>query len=223
MLSWRDQVVKAHLLTENNPDKPRKALKLIDELGLYSTVFTDPTASKPSEPKTTHWNHSYNCLHYMMTDKTSQSIYAFLVYKDAVDGAKFPHGHEEAPLLAWILSALSPWAQIHPQSGVTPKGKLVVPFGGAVAREGIKLPSRICNIVTGAFRNREHIAASKRAVIDKKSWILERDILGMKIRQWERDGGYWRLQVMLAILVEAMDLTHGTGTIIFLLISSAFC
>lgn len=107
---------------------------------------------------------------------------------------------DESRYLAWILAALAPWSSV---SDPPPKkvGGKTDPFGTEVAREGIKLPSKLCEIVTGAFRNRIEITTVKGAIAETEPWVFERDTLGMKIRKW---GPNWKLHVLFAILVESM-------------------
>ena len=93
-------------------------------------------------------------------------------------------------------------------------GKIPLPYATLVAREGIKATNRICDAVTAAFRHCEEISSFKRAVIDQESWTHERDKLGMAIRRWDATGGHWKVQVVLAILVEAMSSTKSKSKII---------
>jgi hypothetical protein len=116
---------------------------------------------------------------------------------------------EDAVELAWLIAALCPWAEAAMPCNLG--GKVPLPFATLVAREGIKANNRICNAVTGAFRNHEEIARFKKAVINQEPWIHERDKLGMAIRRWDAADGYWKIQVVLAILVEAMASTESNG------------
>ena len=99
--------------------------------------------------------------------------------------------------LSWIMAALTPWADVPDPLSKKPGGR-TDPFGAEVAREGIKLPSKQCDIVSHAFRNRKSIMAAKKAVLSGESWILARDKLGMEIRRW---GPTWKLQVRIVDLI----------------------
>lgn len=103
--------------------------------------------------------------------------------------------------LSWIMAALTPWANVPDPPLKKPGGKND-PFGTEVAREGIKLPSKQCDIVKHAFRNRTEITSVKHAISNGKLWVSERDKLGMTIRRW---GPSWKLHALFALLVEAMD------------------
>ncbi|KAF4618151.1 hypothetical protein G7Y89_g14957 [Cudoniella acicularis] len=170
---------------------PQSALHLIDRLGLYRFVFTDPTIPGIAVPSTSNWSYVYNCLNELKNNKTPGSIYHSLVRS------------EDAQLSAWILAALTPWASI-PNPTLT-SGKLPPPFATLVAREGIKTNSKTCQLVTRAFLNYRDITTLKDAIKQKELHIEERDTLGMSIRRWDFYGKNWRLQALLALLVEAMN------------------
>jgi tRNA nucleotidyltransferase (CCA-adding enzyme) len=172
---------------------PRSSLQFIDRLGLYSTIFTDPTIQECPSPETANWNLAYDCLEEMKSNATPGSIYQSLVRS------------EDAKYLAWVLAALVPFSSVSQTLPVKQKGKPHLPLGGMVAREGIKADNKICNVVSGAFKHFREIAHLKDAIKAKKSHISERDTVGMTIRRWDSHGGHWRLQVLFALLVEAMN------------------
>lgn len=82
-----------------------------------------------------------------------------------------------------------------------------LPLVAIVSREGFKAPNRLSNIITASHRNRVEILKLKRAVCNGESYIQERDRFGMAIRKWDTPTGTWRLQVLNALLVEALE-TH---------------
>jgi tRNA nucleotidyltransferase (CCA-adding enzyme) len=171
---------------------PRHALKLIDRLGLYSTIFTNPTI-QDQVPSTDHWARAYDCLEALRSNDSPECIYKTLIRS------------EEAEYYAWVLASLSPWSllPVYPANG--PKNKAPVPRATPVAREGIKAPTRLCDLVTGAFEHFKPMIAMKKAVVENQSWVNERDKLGMTIRGWDARGGHWKVQMMFAILVENME------------------
>lgn len=177
---------------------PRSALQLIDRLGLYATIFTDPTVHLSPAPNTTNWSVVYNCLEELRSNETPKSIYKSLVRSD------------DAKYLGWILAALAPWATV-PEPVPVKKGKLPLPLGAMVAREGIKIDNKICNVVTGAFRNHEQITKLKDDIGCNEPYVKERDTVGMLIRRWDSQGGHWRLQALFAILVEALKRNDPKG------------
>lgn len=171
---------------------PKGALELINRLNLYSTIFTDPTTQGNPVPDTTNWPIAYESLDQLKSNETPGSIYLSLVRSD------------DAKFLGWVLAALTPWSQIPLPQPVVIGGKLPLPLGTKVAREGIKSENKICSVVTGSFRHYEQITELKEAIRRKDTYTNKRDTVGMTIRRWDAQGGHWRLQALFAILVEAL-------------------
>ncbi|CAK7198168.1 CCA tRNA nucleotidyltransferase, mitochondrial [Sporothrix eucalyptigena] len=193
---------------------PRDALALIDRLGLYHAIFTDPGAEANTPlPSLAGWASTYQCLHVLAETKTPGSLYDILVRT------------EEAQYFAWVLAAIVPWAQVAPPPPPPPppapaKGKGKGNAGNVPSkpppapvvlalREGIRAPNKLCDVVAGAYKHRDEILDLKLAVLDKKEPdIHERDRFGMAIRSWEARGSNWRLQVLFALLFEVMALAQ---------------
>ncbi|KAG0651535.1 tRNA nucleotidyltransferase [Hyphodiscus hymeniophilus] len=188
---------------------PRSALQLIDHLGLYSIIFTDPTGHPPPSPDSSDWHLVYECFEVLQNDKTVPgSIYQSLVRS------------EEAKYHAWILAALTPLRALSPS---LPQWK-PPPVATNVAREGIKAENKVCNLVTAALCNAESIFALKLLIAKQKlgydcdskaealisKWDLsdtslaERSTLGLRIRKWHSQGGDWRLQVLFTLFAEVI-------------------
>lgn len=129
--------------------------------------------------------------------KTPGSIYDVLVRSD------------EAAYFAWALSAIAPFGPVD-QPPHTGKGRPPPPYGTLAVREGIKAPNKLSDVCTAAYNHREEIASLKKTVLNKTLVLKtpldmeDRDKIGMAIRRWEARGGHWRLQVLYALLVEAM-------------------
>lgn len=172
---------------------PRSALQLIDRLGLYKFIFTDPTVQEIAVPSSANWKFAYDCLEELKSNETPGSIYNSLVRSD------------DAKFIAWVLAAITPWANVPLPQSVKAKTKLPLPLGTLVVREGIKANNKVCEVVTGALRNLEEIISLRDAIKRKDAHIHERDTIGMMIRRWDFLGKNWRLEVLLAILVEAMN------------------
>lgn len=170
---------------------PRKSLEYINNLGLYHTIFTDPSKPDIPTPDITNWRSVYECLDSLRKNKTPGSIYDILVRSD------------EAAYYAWILAALCPWESVETPPH-TRKGKAPPPFGTLAVREGIKAPNKLCDLVTAAHHNRREIVDLMIAVSSNAPFIKERDRFGMAIRNWDASkAGHWRLQILYALLVEA--------------------
>lgn len=188
-------------ITDNNT---RTAFELIDRLGLYTTIFTNPTAEQFPQVDTSNWGNAYNCLDLIKSNESPASIYKLLIRSD------------ESEAVAWILAALSPWAPLGSPPR-PPGGKLPLPYATFAAREGIKSNNKTCDVVTGASRHFREIIKLKAAVLAKEPYVYERDTMGMTIRRWDANGGQWKLHVVLAILVESMgtDVTSGMPVPLF--------
>ncbi len=180
---------------------PQRALQLIDRLGLYSTIFTDPWTEGCPAPETSNWYVAYDCLEVLKSNESPGSIYRSLVRS------------EDAKYQAWLLAALVPWSSVPQTPLVKQKGKALLPIGGVVAREGIKADNRICSIVGGAFTHYQQIIELKNAIIAKQSYTSDRGTIGIMIRKWDSQGANWRLQALFAILVEAMNMKTSTGSL----------
>ncbi|KAI0021576.1 hypothetical protein F4780DRAFT_770086 [Xylariomycetidae sp. FL0641] len=176
---------------------PRESLKYINDLGLYHTIFTDPTESNVPTPDISNWPRVYDCLEFLRINKTPGSIYDTLVRTEGRTE------EEEAAYFAWVLAALAPFEDI--QQLIPTKGsKSPLPLKTLAAREGIKAPHKLRQLVAASYDNRKDILFLKHAVCQKACFIGERDRFGMAIRRWDMRAGHWRLQVLSAILVDAM-------------------
>ena len=171
---------------------PREALHLIDRLGLYSVIFTDPTKEPPCSPATENWKLVYDCLETLQRNKTPGSIYDTLVRS------------EDAQFVAWILAAVAPWSSV-PLPEAKVGAKIPLPYATLVGREGIKVNNKISDIITASFRNSAEITTLRDAILEKYAYVNERDTVGMMIRRWDWTGKNWRLEVMLAIFVEVLN------------------
>ncbi|KAI1176700.1 hypothetical protein F4777DRAFT_587777 [Nemania sp. FL0916] len=170
---------------------PRRALQYINDLGLYHTIFTDPRKPATELPAMSQWPGAYECLEHLLQHRKLGSISDILIQTD------------EAPHYAWVLAALTPWEGVD-KSVYNSKGKPPPLLITLAAREGIKAPNKLCDLITAAHNNRADIMSLKTAVVQKTGYINERDRFGMAIRHWDAKGGYWRLQVLFSLLVEAV-------------------
>jgi tRNA nucleotidyltransferase (CCA-adding enzyme) len=189
------------LLTLSTGKNACVSLRLIDKLGLYHTIFTDPARQNMPNPDTSNWATAYECLLTLEKNKTPGSIYELLVTS------------EEARHYAWNLVTLTPWAQL-PDDPPLKGGKPAFPLATQAAREGFKAPNKLSDIVTAAHRHRPKILELKKIVCTQQPAMKERDRFGMAIRDWDSKGGNWRLQVLYAVLVdvEARSGTKGVET-----------
>ncbi|AEO55171.1 hypothetical protein MYCTH_2298716 [Thermothelomyces thermophilus ATCC 42464] len=178
--------------------RPVEALRLIDRLGLYHAVFTDPERADMPKPETASWKSAYECLDFLEVNKTPGSIYDLLVTS------------EEARYYGWALATLTPWEQL-PDDPPLSSGKPALPLPTQAAREGFKAPNKLSDVITAAHRHRPAILRLRDIVRDRREGLDERDRFGMAIRDWDSRGGNWRLQVLFAILVDLAERVAPAG------------
>ena len=140
------------------------------------------------QPSLEGWSAAYEFLH----DSPSSigSVYDVLVTSD------------EARYYAWVLACVAPFARLPVSTSANPKKQ--PPAATVAAREGIKAPTKLSDLVTAAIRHREEICELKSKVCGGDASQIGRDTLGMAIRGWEAKGMHWRLQVLFAILYDVM-------------------
>ena len=165
------------------------ALRLLDRLGLYHVVFTDPTREDMPSPNLSNWPAAYECLDFLAETKTPGSIYELLVTTD------------EARYFSWALAALVPWEQL-PDDPPLKSGKLAPPLAEQAARQGFKAPNKLSDVVGASHRHRKAIVGLKDIALSGQETSRERDRFGMAIREWDSRAGNWRLQVLFSILVD---------------------
>ncbi|RFU72668.1 cca trna nucleotidyltransferase, mitochondrial [Trichoderma arundinaceum] len=173
---------------------PCVALELLDRLGLYQAIFSDPLQEDVSMPDTSRWHVAYTCLDELLRNRDPGSICQALV--DDGDG--------DSTYLAWNLAAVSPWIPVEDRSGRKQKANALPPVG-VIAREGFKASNKLTTIMAACHKHRAEILEMKTAVCESAPIINQRDTLGMAIRKWEAVGGNWKLQVLGVILVDAME------------------
>ncbi|PKS11591.1 hypothetical protein jhhlp_003356 [Lomentospora prolificans] len=177
-------------------NRPHASLDLIDRLGLYHSIFTDPSSVHMPRPDILSWRVAYHLLRDLQCDDApGNSLYRRMI------------GSNSDAYLAWNLAAFTPWASVdgsqHPpknKSKADPSQLII-----RVAREGIKATNKLCTLLGASYRNRSNILHLKELVCSEDESSHQRDLFAMAIREWEACGGYWKLQVLYCILVEAMQ------------------
>ncbi|KAH0599706.1 hypothetical protein MHUMG1_02496 [Metarhizium humberi] len=143
-------------------------------------------------PDSSRWHVAYECLDSLVRKRSPGSLGELLIRPG------------EANYAAWILASLSPWMVVEsPLNNVRKANALPPP--AVAAREGFKAPNKLVDIITGSYRNRQEIIRMKTSTCNEEGAVLARDTLGMAIRRWDSHGGPWTLQVLSALLVEAME------------------
>lgn len=177
-------------------EHPLDAVRYIDVLGLYHTVFTDPANSDFPRPELMGWSTAYEFLDGLAT--TTDSLYNLLVTSD------------EERYLAWVLACIVPFSRT-PTTNPNVNPRKVPATATVVAREGIKAPNKVSDVVKGAVKNREQIVELKDVVLGGTERKNERDLFGMAIRRWDSSGSHWRLQVLFAVLDDVMTRAQAAG------------
>ena len=194
--------------------RPMYALSLVDRLGLYNTVFTDPALGKTLVVDTKHWTEAYNELSSINRAEISgrPSSGALQTIKSTL----IVNNHEA--YLSWLLCALTPWAKIENPAKQKEKASKSPPMAAVVAREGLKTEYKTLRVIQDAALYYPDIAASKEALFEeassivvpmkRKQELLHREVLGMAIRKW---GPNWRSTTVFAILIEIMGAEGSIG------------
>lgn len=164
----------------------------MDRLGLYHAIFSDPTQQLSTQPSVDRWHVAYECLEYIFRSNRPGSIGSLLIRS------------EDAAYLAWNLAAVTPWIALGDPAGHNQKVNNL-PAVAAVAREGFRAPNRVIAVMAASHRHRMEIIGLKVAVCSKDASSRQRARLGMAIRRWDGQGGSWTLQVLSALLVDAME------------------
>jgi hypothetical protein len=167
------------------PD-PFTALEYIDDLKLYETIFTDPTHPGAYKPDLKSWSAVYGTVSDLPSEN-DQTI-------DGSIASRLIRSKEDR-FLAWISSAIIPLVDA-PEPQPLKNGKRSPPFGTIVAREGLKAPNKVTELITSSIWNMEEI----RSLKEKEE--NARDVLGLAIRKW---GATWRLQVLFLILYDILN------------------
>ncbi|KAL8726395.1 MAG: hypothetical protein Q9166_006746 [cf. Caloplaca sp. 2 TL-2023] len=189
---------------------PHQALQLIDRLGLYQTIFTDPASdSAPSALTFAHWSRAYNQLQAFVTaspkEKNSNDV---RIIKSIL------LSHPEDIYHMWLVSAFVPWARVSPAAPKKPKAKSAPTPAATTAREGIKADNNSVKLIENAAAHLADIVQVKDAAIDegpsttsplkRKQEIISREAQGMAIRRW---GPSWRCSVMFAVLTQVTEVS----------------
>jgi len=176
------------------PDPPM-ALRLIDEAGLYETIFTDPNRDIRFQPDVKIFRKGYEFMDAVTRNQDGSS---------SILNSKLLSTPDER-YLAWVCAAVIPWADApmvpHPKKNRPPYHAAYL-----VAQEGLKTPNRVSDILVVSLDNRETISNLIGEYYGKKQSSKEispedRSTIGMALRSW---GASWRSQVLFTLLHEVV-------------------
>ena len=188
---------------------------MIDRLGLYDTVCTDPRQKVPSRVEHKDWHKAYDLLYKVLNEPENPSI---KVLRSILTSTSDDVYH------SWLLCTVVPW--VPPIQGAetcddfTSVAKAPLPLAVIVAREGLKIENKSMSIIKNAVLQIKSISLSIDTSLEnvtipstggkRRPESSDREDLGMRIREW---GTCWRNSTMLAMLVEAMHVSGGSGKI----------
>ncbi|KAL9089723.1 MAG: hypothetical protein Q9159_002370 [Coniocarpon cinnabarinum] len=187
--------------------RPHMAFSIIDRLGLFETIFTDPEHAHTFQPEVGKWKAAYDCASKII-DLSQADLHVLF------------DGNEDTRYLTWILSSAVPWADAPVPEPSKQAGKQPPPIAFDVVRNGLKASMKICDVVRESTLHAEEIIKCKDACVKRLRLSSNeadpgspagRDTLGMIIRQW---GNSYRCQLLFAIMLEtARSTTSGRDVI----------
>ncbi|KAL3474006.1 hypothetical protein BJX99DRAFT_248584 [Aspergillus californicus] len=175
------------------PD-PRRALHIIDSLGLYSTIFVNHQDDAAAD--TSSWRLVYDALYRLFSDEQSEIVnhVRTLLVRDSLDN-----------YYSWIIAAFAPWSAVPTRIQTEKKGKPVPPRMAEVARDSLRADNKTISILSQAGNHWRSIVDVKAAVVEGHMQGTPAEIrqqVGLHIRSWNKD---WRLCVLLSLLQEIMQ------------------
>lgn len=196
--------------------RPHAALSLIDRLGLYNTIFTDPSIGWSEVANTQQWHLAYDQLLALVTQLggTNTWVSATVIAKMLL---KEPRDPEEV-YLAWMLCCFVPWAQSKAVTSNSSTSKFPKTVAAIAAREGIKPDNKITKIIEEAVIYLPDVIMTKGNAIDQPDPLaknskrnqssVSRELHGKAIRRW---GPHWRSTVIFAFLVQISQAQNQSG------------
>ena len=194
---------------------PLAALSMIDRLGLYNTIFTNPVSKDVLVANTRYWKIACNGLSGIIDapaqgsgHSSNATFLRFLMLQD-----------EDAIYLAWMLAALVPWANIENPIQAKAGKRPPPPVVAEVVREGLKLENKVMKIAADSVTLKGEIVGLVEDVrtedplpehpsSKRKQLMPRRDTLGFAIRKW---GPYWRSSFMFALLCRFTEVDDEKG------------
>ena len=189
---------------------------MIDRLGLYNTIFTNPTSKDSLVADTQRWKLAYDGLSRIF----DAPIHNAGVSQDASLLRALLLRNDEEVYQAWILACLVPWANVENPIPVKPGKKPSPPVAATVIREGLKLDNKVMKVAADSVLHKgeiiglvEDISTDDPAPASpsskRKQSVPRRDTLGLAIRRW---GTHWRSSFIFTLLYRLAELDEETGT-----------
>ena len=182
------------------------ALSMIDSLGLFNVIFTDPYEAFTVSTDTSGWHRAVETVSRICNGDESplKNLRALLI------------ANRTEAYLAWLMAAVVPLAGCTLTPSNKP-GKLTTTGAAYVAREALKLDNVATNIINDAVANLNDIHRTKDEFLKSQSNTKElhkkgsdiiaddREKFGMAIRRWSpRKSSNWRLSALFGLLDEQL-------------------
>ena len=186
---------------------------MIDRLGLYDTIFTDPKQDIKSSIVNEDWFRAYDLLSRILNEPEHAHLRTIRSILIPTSGDVY---------LSWLLCAIAPWVLCVQETeivGSLPTTTKTPPLiAVTVAREGMKIENKSINVIKNGVMHYDDITCSINSSSDsvaapsvsgkRKYAPSDREELGMQIRGW---GVHWRSSTVLSLLVNSMKTGTGTG------------
>ena len=190
---------------------------MVDRLGLYNTIFTNPVSKDIPAANTQRWKIAYDGLSSIIDALAQGSGHS----SEASLLRSLLLGDEDTIYLAWILAALVPWAHVGNPTQVRAAKRAPPPVAAEVIRNGLKLENKIMKVAADSVTLKGEIAAlvedislenplSDSPSSKRKQLVPQRDTLGFAIRKW---GSHWRSSFMFALLCRLTEVDDKSGTL----------
>jgi tRNA nucleotidyltransferase (CCA-adding enzyme) len=174
-------------------------LEFIDKLGLFSTIFSNHRDQ--TEADTSSWSLAYNALHRLLSPSASDTD--DLLATDRVRNMLVRDCSDAYS--AWMVVALSPWANVPAPQKLTQEKKPPPPYMAKVARDSLRSDNKTMSILADAALRFHMIADVKTSFLTGKISDSDAEIrqqVGCNIRSWKKD---WRPCVIMSIAHEVMS------------------
>ncbi|TLD37789.1 trna nucleotidyltransferase [Venturia nashicola] len=174
------------------PD-PEGALRCIDHLGLYPTIFADPSPKPTYKPDTTNWHCVYETMKKIIAKNEKDILVRNIILKSKDD-----------QFMGWLIASMIPWSD-SPDAAPTKPGRTPLPMTTTVALTSLKAPNQLTTLLTSCNQNLSEIKDLAYRQEDS------RENLGMAIRKW---GATWKLQTLFALLHEIYEAPDNSTEIV---------
>jgi len=168
---------------------PYSALCLLYQLNFFSSLFTPPADQQlPENLPVEHMGRATALLSYLLENSESPD------YQHLRLLLKTPHEQ----YLGWLIASVTPFTG-HMFDGYDTKKN--IPAAASVAKEGLKAPNKVVDVLASCYRNYKQVQDIVTEVTDDVEQV-SRGKLGLLLRKL---GAEWTSQVLCSLLLEALS------------------